>query len=135
MLGRGPAQPMALEAALKCKETAAIHAEAFSLAEVLHGPLRLVHDRFTVLGFLPDDEARAANLAGLARILEAGGALFTAATNPAPGTLLPSVATGHGHTDPIAMIASFYRLIEQVTRARGFDPDRPANLRKVTETL
>ena len=135
VLGRGPGYPVALEAALKCKEVAAIHAEAFSIAEVMHGPLRLVHDSFPVLAWLPDDAAIAANRAGLARIVAAGGSLFTASPVAAPGARLASAATGHGFTDPIAMALSFYGFIEQVSRARGFDPDRPANLRKVTETL
>ena len=135
VLGRGPGYPIAQEAALKAKETAAVHAEAFSVAEVMHGPLRLVHHRFPVLAFLPDNSAADSSRAGLGRIIEADGQLFTASASPAPGILLPSIATGHGFTDPIAMILSYYGLIERVSRARGFDPDRPINLRKVTETL
>jgi glutamine---fructose-6-phosphate transaminase (isomerizing) len=135
VLGRGPGFPIAQEAALKCKEVAAVHAEAFSIAEVMHGPLRLVQDRFPVLALLPDDQASASNRVGLNRIVDAGGSLFTASPDAAPGVALPSAATGHGFTDPIAMVLSFYGFIEQVSRARGFDPDRPANLRKVTETL
>ncbi len=136
VLGRGPGFPIALEAALKCKEVAAIHAEAFSTAEVMHGPLRLVQPRFPVLALLPEDAAAAASRLGLARIAEAGGALYTATTTrEAPGRHLPCAATGHGLTDPIAMVLPFYALIESVSRARGLDPDQPANLRKITETL
>ena len=135
VLGRGPGFPVALEAALKCKEVAAIHAEAFSIAEVMHGPLRLVHERFPVLAFLPDDAAAPSNRAGLADIARAGGRLFTASPLATPGTRLPSAATGHGFTDPIAMVVSFYCFIEAVARARSHDPDHPAHLRKVTKTL
>jgi glutamine---fructose-6-phosphate transaminase (isomerizing) len=42
ILGRGPMLPIASEAALKLKETCAIHAESYSLAEVMHGPLELL---------------------------------------------------------------------------------------------
>src|SRR5208282_6222288 len=38
VIGRGATLAVAAEAALKLKETSAIHAEAFSSAEVLHGP-------------------------------------------------------------------------------------------------
>src|SRR5439155_24869861 len=41
VVGRGLGFAVALEAALKLKETCAIHAEAFSGAEVRHGPLTL----------------------------------------------------------------------------------------------
>jgi len=134
-LGRGPAFPIAAEAALKTKETAAIHAEPFSVAEVMHGPLRLVRDRFPVLALLPEDAAATVGRAGLARLEAAGGQVFAAATGAVPGTLLPAAPTGHPFTDPLAMILSFYLMIERVCRARGFDPDRPVNLLKVTETV
>ena len=49
VLGRGPSFPIASETALKLKETCAIHAEAYSAAEVMHGPLELVEAGFPVL--------------------------------------------------------------------------------------
>lgn len=134
VLGRGPAFPIAEEAALKCKETAAIHAEAYSTAEVMHGPLRLVGTAFPVLALVPEDAALDTTRAALARIANAGGRVFAAGRDGLPGTRLPTVATGHGLLDPIAQVLAFYRFIEEVSRARGFDPDRPANLAKVTET-
>lgn len=136
VLGRGPALPIAQEAALKCKETAAIHAEAFSTAEVMHGPLRLVEGRFPVLAFVPGDAALASARDALARIVACGSALYTAGpVDGLPGRHLATAATGHGLVDPIAMILGFYRFIEAVARARGHDPDHPPRLKKVTETL
>src|SRR5690606_16756788 len=52
--GRGPGFAMALEAALKAKETAKLHAEAFSLAELMHGPMQLVEEGFPILAFVPE---------------------------------------------------------------------------------
>jgi glucosamine--fructose-6-phosphate aminotransferase (isomerizing) len=46
---------------------------------------------------------------------------------------LPFVRTGHPLTDPLALIVSFYAMIEGVAVARGLDPDMPRH-RKVTET-
>ncbi len=135
VLGRGPAFPIALEAALKAKEIAALHAEAFSIAEVMHGPLRLVQRRFPVLAFVPDDEAAASSRAALDRLIGVGADVTVAAASSMPGRRLASVATGHRHLDPLAMIVSYYRLIETVCRLRGHDPDRPPNLAKVTETI
>jgi glucosamine--fructose-6-phosphate aminotransferase (isomerizing) len=135
VVGRGPSFPIAQEAALKSKETAALHAEAFSLAEVMHGPLALVQGGSPVLALLPEDRAAHAGRQALERMAAAGGNVFSAATAPAPGTVLPVAPTGHGSLDPLSMTLSFYRLIEQVCRERGHDPDRPVNLRKVTETV
>jgi glutamine---fructose-6-phosphate transaminase (isomerizing) len=134
VVGRGPGYPMSMEMALKCKETAGLHAEAFSTAEVMHGPLQLVQDRFPVLAVVPDDAAADTSRAGLARLVQAGGRVFTATALEMPGIRLPVAPAGHGLLDPIGIVLSFYRFIEAVSRARGFDPDRPSNLAKVTET-
>jgi glucosamine--fructose-6-phosphate aminotransferase (isomerizing) len=135
VLGRGPALPIAAEAALKLKETAVLHAEAFSGAEVMHGPLQLVESGFPVLAFRPDDAAHAAMGDTIARIASAGGEVFAAEPGgTAPGRL-PFKPSGHPFLDPLAMLASFYRVAEAVARGRGHDPDKPTQLRKVTETL
>jgi glucosamine--fructose-6-phosphate aminotransferase (isomerizing) len=136
MLGRGPALAIAAEAALKTKETACRHAEAFSLAEVMHGPLLLVGPGFPVLAFVPDDAAVAANAAALRRIEGVGGRVFAAShVAGLPGTMLPAVPCGHPALEPLGMVLSFYRLVEGVARGRGLDPDRPSHLAKVTRTL
>jgi len=136
MLGRGPALAIAHEAALKAKEVAGRHAEAFSLAEVMHGPLQLVTPGFPVLAFVPDDAARAANQDALRRLEAIGGLVLTASPVPGlPGTPLPAVTCGHGALDPLGMVLAYYRLIESVARARGLDPDRPSQLSKVTRTV
>lgn len=135
VVGRGPSFPIAQEAALKSKETAALHAEAFSLAEVMHGPLALVQGGFPVLALLPEDRAADAGRKALERVAAAGGNVFSAAVAQGQGTCLPVASTGHPTVDPLSMILSFYCLIEQVCHARGHDPDQPANLRKITETM
>ena len=58
VIGRGFGLGIAQEAALKLKETCALHAEAFSSAEVKHGPMTLVRDGFPVLLFSQNDETR-----------------------------------------------------------------------------
>lgn len=135
VLGRGPALAVAAEAALKLKETASLHAEAFSPAEVMHGPLELVEPGFPVLALAPDDAAAATTRLALEKLAASGAKLFTASAQAMPGLPLPTVATGHGLVDPIAQIQSFYRLAETVARLRGRDPDRPERLRKVTRTV
>lgn len=135
VLGRGPALAMAEEAALKLKETASLHAEAFSPAEVMHGPLQLVERGFPVLCFAPDDAAAATTRVALERLVASGAKVFTSSALAMPGVCLPVAATGHGLTDPIAIIQSFYVLAERIARLRGHDPDRPVRLRKVTETM
>ncbi len=135
VLGRGPALAVAAEAALKLKETASLHAEAFSPAEVMHGPLELVEPGFPVLALAPDDLAAGTTRLALEKLAASGARLFTASPLAMPGHLLPTVRTGHGLVDPIAQIQSFYRFAERLARLRGRDPDRPERLRKVTRTV
>ena len=56
-IGRGPTLAIAREAALKLKEICNRHAEAFSGAEFLHGPVALVSSRYPILMFMPTDAA------------------------------------------------------------------------------
>ena len=55
VIGRGPGYAVAIEAALKLKETCGIHAEAFSAAEVRHGPMALVRRGFPLLCLAQND--------------------------------------------------------------------------------
>ena len=132
-LGRGPGAAIAAEAALKFKETSLLHAESFSGAEILHGPVSLVAGGFPVLAFLPDDAARPSLVAVAERIEQQGGRLF-AAGEGAPGHRLPTVATKHPLTDALVMLLPFYGFVEALSRSRGLDPDTPRGLAKVTET-
>jgi glutamine---fructose-6-phosphate transaminase (isomerizing) len=130
VLGRGPSLPIAAEAALKLKETSAIHAEAISLAEVMHGPLELLGNGLPVLVFSPEDRSRAAAIEAIGRIRKTGAKVMVVG----PGGLA-SAPSGHPLLEPISMILTAYFAIEKVARARGRDPDRPRLLKKVTETL
>ncbi len=135
VVGRGPAFPVAAEAALKLKETAMVHAEAFSGAEVMHGPLQLLEDGFPVLALRQNDASAEAMAEAGARLAQAGGQVFVAEVDGSGDRTLPVAATGHEFLDPLSMLLSFYRLAEQVSRVRGHDPDRPSRLSKVTETV
>ena len=130
VVGRGPTLPIAAETALKLKETCAIHAEAYSIAEVMHGPLELLGDGYPVLAYSPEDRARASSIDALAKIAKTGAHVLVAAKGG-----LPFERTGHSLIDPISMIQTAYRFVEATALARGRDPDRPRLLRKVTETI
>lgn len=133
--GRGPSYGIALEAALKAKEMAALHAEAFSLAEVMHGPMRLVGPGFPIVGFVPDDPAFENSTKILARLAELGARTFTLSSRAVGGESLIVPSTGNGLLDPLVALLTYYRMIEAVTRMKGLDPDKPDNLLKITETV
>lgn len=135
ILGRGPSAAIANEAALKFKETCAMHAEAYSAAEVMHGPLALVGPGFPVVALAARDVSEG-SMADAADLLSGKGAsVFVTSALAARATMLPHAATGHPFTDPLTLIVSFYAFVEAFARHRGLNPDQPPNLRKVTETL
>ncbi|HEY4202139.1 MAG TPA: SIS domain-containing protein [Devosiaceae bacterium] len=135
VLGRGPALAVAAEAALKFKETCGIHAEGYSSAEVMHGPVRIVEAGYPILAFAARDAAETST-ADMAHKLAGQGAMAYVTSNlPGTATALPFAATGHPITDALTLIVSFYSFVEALARHRGFDPDRPPNLNKVTETV
>jgi glucosamine--fructose-6-phosphate aminotransferase (isomerizing) len=129
VLGRGYSFGIAQEAALKLKETCAIQAEPFSSAEVRHGPMRVIDQGFPVLAFAPSDMA-GADVASTAREFGQWGAVPLVAGQ---GGALP-IVSGHAALEPIAMLASFYRLAEQLSLELGMNPDAPPGLAKVTKT-
>ena len=134
VIARGLGLGIAQEAALKFKETCGLHAEAFSAAELRHGPMALVRGGFPVLAFVQHDETRA-GVEALAGELAGVGADVLLAGSDVPGTLTLPTLRAHAAIEPMLMIQSFYGLANALAIARGLDPDRPPHLRKVTETV
>ncbi|GAB3663472.1 SIS domain-containing protein [Ramlibacter alkalitolerans] len=134
VIGRGLGLPVAMEAALKFKETCGIQAEAFSGAEVQHGPMRLIEEGYPLLVFAPRGPAQA-GLLELAQAMRSRGARVLLAAPPGtPDANLPLVEAAVPELDPVCAIQSFYPMVEALARARGNDPDRPPHLQKVTKT-
>ena len=136
VLGRGSTFAIAAEAALKLKETCAIHAEAFSSAEVLHGPAGVITPGFLIIAFMPADAAREGMSETLARLAEMGANVVVVDAGAAAGeSALLVPAADHPLLTPIVMLHRFYAIVEASAIALGRDPDHPPHLRKVTETL
>ncbi len=133
-VGRGPTLAIAREAALKLKETCALHAEAFSGAEFRHGPIALVASTYPILVFAPTDQS-ALGISDLvvdlrrkgARVLLAGPAERIAGR-------LPTLAPEQADADAICLIQSFYAFLVRLAARRGTNVDRPRHLQKVTRT-
>ena len=132
-VGRGLHLGIAQEAAHKLKETCMIHAEAFSSAEVLHGPNELVGKDFPVLLFRSED-AGDASIQDAARRLAAQGAPVMMAGGGGPDTL-PVPRAPNPALAPILQIQAFYRMADALASDRGHNPDRPRHVQKVTHTV
>ena len=140
ILGRGIGFGIAQEAALKLKETCRLHAEAFSPAEVMHGPMALLQSGFPVLAFGQADETEIMMQQQLSALSQKGATLIYAANiadieASDQKIELPAVRDVAPQIMPLLLIQRFYLLLDQIAQKRGLDPDRPHHLQKVTETL
>ena len=138
IVARGPALAVALEVALKLKETCGLQAEAFSGAELAHGPLTMVQPGWPVLLLAPRGPAQA-GLVALAHQLHDRGALVSLLAPPGtPATdglhRIESEPAADEALETIAMVQMLYPMIESLARRRGRDPDHPPGLHKVTLT-
>jgi glucosamine--fructose-6-phosphate aminotransferase (isomerizing) len=134
VLARGYGLAIAQESALKFKETCGLHAEAISAAEVRHGPMALVQPGFRTLVYGQDDETRP-GVEAVAQDLLRRGSLLTVAGLRCEGAVELPTLPSHPALAPLLLGQSFYRLANGLSVARGFDPDHPPHLAKVTETL
>jgi glucosamine--fructose-6-phosphate aminotransferase (isomerizing) len=134
VLGRGLGLGVAQEAALKLKETSQLHAEAFSNAELRHGPMALIASGFPVLMFNQCDQTSSLVEDSASALVERGGRVFLAGGNAEGAVPLPTIVSTP-LLQPLLQIESFYRAANALALARGLDPDNPPHLRKVTETL
>lgn len=130
VIGRDTGYGAAQELALKLKETCALHAEAYSASEVLHGPLQLATKPILIV--ILDTEQP-----DVQQSLDLAEARFRA-TSADVIRLRPSDG-GATHLTPAAAAAALlclsYPLVLDTALALGHDPDRPATLSKVTQTL
>jgi glucosamine--fructose-6-phosphate aminotransferase (isomerizing) len=134
VVARGYGLGVAQEAALKLKETCGLHAEAFSSAEVKHGPMALVRENFPVLMFTQRDDTRT-GIEELAAEFAARGARVLLAGAGARGALSLPTVEANPVIEPLLAIQSIYAMANALALARGLDPDRPPHLNKITETV
>ena len=135
VLGRGPSWSIALEAALKFKETCSLQAEALTAAEVKHGPKALVEPGYPILMFAPRGPAQNSAMETAAEMRASGAEVFLIATADAEGVDLPLPQAGDPWLDPLVMVQVFHLAAERLARARGRNPDAPPHLNKVTMTV
>jgi glucosamine--fructose-6-phosphate aminotransferase (isomerizing) len=132
IIGRGYSLGCAREIALKTTEILRVPCLGYSAAELRHGPRAAVSPSTPVLVLRQNDET-AEGIDNLVRELSEGGVnIFSAG---GPYGILPWIGDRHPACDPIVMLIPAYCAIERAARRRGFDPDNPLHLNKVTRTF
>jgi glucosamine--fructose-6-phosphate aminotransferase (isomerizing) len=133
-LGRGEYYPIAREGALKLKEISYIHAQAYPVGELKHGPLALVDEDMPVIAIAPDDQLLDKLLSNLEEVRTRGGKLivFTNAKITIPGETVVQVPTGDIDPMfwPLIFAIPMQLLAYHVAVLKGTDVDQPRNLAK-----
>lgn len=144
VIGRGYDYPTALETALKLKETSRLFAEGYSTADFSHGPVVLSGTGVPVLVIRPGGRMGPSVDEGIVAARAAGSRPWIVVGEEDPGpvagadpdrlVVLPLPADLPEALAPLATILPGQLLAEAVSRRRGYDPDAPPGLRKVTLT-
>lgn len=137
VVGRGLGLPAVNEAALKLKETCEIQAEGFSAAEVKHGPMAIVRKGYSVIAAAMPDESGASVRAIAREFSMRGASVCLVDVDAGKGSGYSSLYMPRAEEpslQPLVFLQAFYLFANRLSLERGLDPDRPAGLRKVTET-
>jgi len=131
LLGRGINRAIALEGALKLKETTYIHAEGYAAGEFLHGPIALVDANILVIALLSSSDPSMA--AVVQRVKAHGAPVISIDTHAIPATdcdyhiPLPSVSE---LLSPFLTVIPLQLLAYHIAVQRGLNVDRPRHLTK-----
>jgi len=135
--GRGYSYATACEAALKLMETSYLSAQAFSGADLMHGPLAMIDTHVPVLAVVADGRGGRAMSPVLDRLVEARADVLCVGTPEAVARTTLGIALPTGvpeELSPVLEVLPFQQLALHLAVARGEDPDAPRGLRKITET-
>lgn len=138
VVSRGYNLATAKEAALKLMETSYLAADAFSAADLRHGPIAMIGRDFPVLAFVPPGRARSGMMDLVKSLgIERGAELLIVGDEgacAAASAFFPVAASCSEEISPILFAVPPQLLAEQLARMKGRDPDAPRGLSKVTET-
>lgn len=138
VLGRGFNFATAFEAALKAKELAYVAVEPYSSADFQHGPIALIETGFAAIVFNVTGAVSAEVESLLRTIRERGARPVVFSNEPSSLELAAApIALPAGMPEwvsPMAAIVPAQLLAFHLSRQRGYDPDNPRGLNKVTKT-
>ncbi|WP_394835345.1 SIS domain-containing protein [Pendulispora rubella] len=134
VVGRGLGFAVAAEAALKLKETSSIQAEAFSGAEIKHGPMALIEQGYPLFIFALRGPEQKGLLELATEMRGRGARVILAAPADIKERDVTLAVAENEVLDPILAIQTFYLIAARVAEMRGLNPDVPRHLSKVTHT-
>ncbi|TAK05020.1 glutamine--fructose-6-phosphate transaminase (isomerizing) [Patescibacteria group bacterium] len=134
-LGRKMTYPIALEGALKLKEIAYIHAEAYPAGEMKHGPIALLTGTFPCVVLAPKDSVREKTLSNVQEIRARSAKIIAIGTQgdaelAALSDVFFPIPEIHEMLLPLVTLIPMQMLAYETAVAKGYDVDKPRNLAK-----
>ena len=132
-VGRAAGYAVAMEGALKLKEVSYLHAEAYSAAELKHGPLALISPETPTVAVIPRDDLYRKNVSTIEEIRARHGPILAvthAGEMPVMVDAAFDVPVSEPELDPILLNIPLQLLAYHVALKKGCDIDRPRNLAK-----
>ncbi|MGC1305427.1 MAG: glutamine--fructose-6-phosphate transaminase (isomerizing) [Caulobacteraceae bacterium] len=134
-LGRGPAFPLAMEAALKLKEISYIHAEGYAAGELKHGPIALVDEATPVIVIAPSDALLEKTVSNMQEVSARGAPIVfitdaEGARHAQAGARVLLAPACDPLIAPLVFAPAIQLLAYHVGVYKGADVDQPRNLAK-----
>ena len=132
ILGRGYAESVAKEGALKIKEIAYIHAEGYSGGALKHGPFALIEQGLPIVLLILNDENAQLMLVAAHECKARGAYLIVVTDEPSLGTDADEtlLITNAGPLTPLVAVVPLQLLAYELSVAQHINPDKPRNLAK-----
>jgi glucosamine--fructose-6-phosphate aminotransferase (isomerizing) len=140
VLGRGYNYASAFEWALKLKELCYVVAEPFSTADFLHGPIAIIEPKFPVFAFAPLGYVYGEVFPVLQQLATMQKAELCILSNHPDALSLANIGFKLPENmaewiSPIVNIVVSQLFCYWLTIEKGFDPENPRDLSKITKTL
>lgn len=130
-IGRGLSYPLAIEAALKVKEVAYIHAEGFAAGELKHGVIALIKKGTPCFVFARNDDAYGAVISGAMELKARGGYIIGITHEKRPDIFDDHILIKDTGTSTAISQAVVVQLLAYfLAKERGCEIDKPRNLAK-----
>jgi len=135
IVSRGVGAALTAEMSLKFKELCQEQIEPFSSAEVMHGPKSLIQNSFKLYTLILNDLSGASINRDTSKIKKNTNLLYEISSKKDENKFFYFSKNNSLELEPIVVMAKFYPWIIKYTIAKGFNPDNPRYLTKVTQTL
>ena len=126
---------MSSEISLKFKELCQEQIEAFSSAEVMHGPRSLIQNKFKIFVLILNDKSGKIISKDIIELKKITNFFYEIAPDNYQNAAFKYKSINSAELDSIILMAKLYPWMIKYSMSKGLDPNNPRYLTKVTNTL